>query len=143
MRPLAAVFLVSALAACGGGSTSAAGSWQVDQAALEQSLGAMVEKLPADQREEAKAGMAMMKGVFGGMSFELKADGTAAMTMAMMGQKQDSTGTWKQIGDQVTITSKERKGDETKAWTLKDGKLSIKEKMDNGVEMELVFERKK
>jgi hypothetical protein len=101
----------------------------------------MVEKMPAGDREKAKAGMDMMKGMFSGMTFDLKPDGTATMTMAMMGQRQDSTGTWKQVGDQVTITAKDNPKD-TKTLTHKDGKLVLKEKVDNGVEMELVFKKK-
>ena len=50
--------------------------------------------------------------------------------------------TWAQTGDQVVITPKEGPNKDTRALTLKDGRLSLREKGKDGIELELVFKRK-
>lgn len=156
-KPLAtfvSLFALSLAAACGGGSSAAVGTYQLDKAALKQSaLGAMtaeqkkeMEALPADQRKAAEETMSKM---FDGMdtTIDLKADGSAAVTMKgeVMGMKVDesATGTWKLEGSKLTLVTKDKTGpEETKTADYANGSFSFEEAMGGGPKMKMTFKKK-
>lgn len=125
------VVAMTFLASCGGdAAASAAGKYALDKAALEELMKA---EMPADAPKEgpaAEAAMKMMQEMMKGFdgSIELKADNTFTMSMTMMGQKQDATGTWKLDGDKLSMTAKVDGKDDTKEAKFADGVISIEEK---------------
>ena len=64
-------------------------------------------------------------------SLTLAEDGTASSVMEMMGEKEESTGTWTQDGDSVTITI----DDQPAVFAFADGKLTL----DQGERGKAVF----
>ena len=141
MKKIASVVLsilaLTLLASCGGdASASPAGIYTLDKAALEIAMKAAVPEAPAVEgqtadvaAEVAAAAAKMMEQMMAGMdgSFELKADNTCALSMTMMGQKQDKTGTWKLDGDKLSITVKEGDKDDTRVLNFADGVITMEE----------------
>ena len=128
---------LSFVAACGGGP-SAAGVYQLDTAPFRIMLAAEMNDAPPDvAKEQIDKMIAGMSG-----SFDLKADGTAAMKMAMMGMNEETTGTWKLDGGTITLTAKGKDGkDQPKTAKYADGVITIDEDR-NGKKMSMVFRRK-
>lgn len=151
MKKSIATFLtaltLSLVAACGGGAgaaSSAAGVYEMDKAAFKQT---MLASMPEEAKKE-KMAMEMVDKMADGMNvtIDLKADGSAAMTikMDMMGQKKDETenGTWKLDGNKLSITTKEKDGkEETKTADYANGSFSI-EHEDGGQKMKMTFKKK-
>lgn len=138
---------LSLVAACGGGAgaaSSAAGVYELDKAALKQT---MLAAMPEEAKKE-KMAMEMVDKMTDGMnvSIELKADGSATMSfkMDMMGQKKDDTetGTWKLDGTKLSMTTKEKDGkEETKTADYANGSFTI-EHEDGGQKMKMTFKKK-
>jgi hypothetical protein len=151
-KPLAtfgSLLVLSLAAACGGGSSAAVGTYQLDKAAMKQSaLGAMtaeekkqMDALPAEQRKAAEE---MMGKTFDAMemTIELKADGTATATSKGMGPTSTENGTWKLAGDQLTLTTKDAAGkEESKTGTLANGAFTVTEE-EAGRKMTMTFKKK-
>lgn len=97
-----------ALAACG--RPPFVGVYSIDTAAMEQSMKAQAPKEAREGGPEALAKMAAGMAAAMRGTLDLKADGTVAIavTMPMMGDKQD-VGTWRQDGEAIVITTSEKK----------------------------------
>lgn len=84
-------------------AASAAGTWELDRDAIREAM-----QLEIDQIEDPmeKAGAAMMMGMIDAMSMVivLRPDGTCTGTMTMMGETDESTGTWAVSGNVITIS---------------------------------------
>lgn len=136
---------LSFVAACGGdAAASAAGVYQIDKAAFKET---MLAAMPAEAKKD-KMAMDMIEKMADSMnvSIELKADGTATMSMKMemMGQKKDDTenGTWKLEGNKLSMTTKDKAGkEETKTAEYAHGAFSI-EHDDGGQKMKMTFKKK-
>lgn len=138
---------LSLVAACGGGAgaaSSAAGVYELDKAALKQTMLAAM----SEEAKKEKMAMEMVDKMTDGMnvSIELKADGSATMSfkMDMMGQKKDDTetGTWKLDGTKLSMTTKEKDGkEETKTADYANGSFTI-EHEDGGQKMKMTFKKK-
>lgn len=135
---------LSFLAACGGAAAaSAAGVYEVDKVALKATiLAGMTDAQKVPQALEAID--AMVKDMV--MTFDLKADGTAAMNMemSMMGQKMkdSTTGTWKLEGTKLTMTAKNKEGkDEPKTVDFVNGTFTV-EQETGGQKVKVTFKRK-
>lgn len=151
MKKTLATFLaaltLSLVSACGGGAgaaASAAGVYTLDKAAFKQT---MLASMPEEAKKE-KMAMEMVDKMADGMnvSIELKADGTATMSIKteMMGQKKDDTetGTWKLDGNKLTMTTKEKDGkEETKTADYANGSFTV-EHEDGGQKMKMTFKKK-
>jgi hypothetical protein len=142
---LVAVFAAS-LVGCGGDSGSVVGTWTIDQEKMIDMGVAEAKKramanLEGKSEAEKKAAEAMMtpdvlrKGVEVMMKeikveFTLSADKTAKMSFQGMGKSEESTGTWEQSGDKVTVKETTKNGKPVESdkkpveFTYKDGKLT-------------------
>lgn len=148
MKKSLATFLtaltLSLATSCGSNAAaSAAGTYELDKAAMKQAIQAAI---PADQKDKMPAGV--LDGMVDGMNvtIDLKADGTAsmAMKMEMMGQKMEDsgTGTWKLDGNKLTMTTKNKAGkEETKTVDYANGSFSIEEDQ-GGMKMRMTFKKK-
>lgn len=134
------------VAGCGGASAgSAAGTYELDKAAMKE---AMLAAVPAEQKANKEA-MAMIESMASSMegTVELKADGTATMRMKMemMGKTMDDseTGTWKLDGNKLSITTKDKASgkDETHTVDYANGSFAI-EQAEGPTKMKLTFRRK-
>ncbi len=141
---LSSLLALALLTSCGGDPAAAvAGVYTLDKDALKAAMAAQQKQAPEG---EANPMAGMMEKMIESMdiSMDLKSDGTVSMktSMTMMGETKndESEGTWKLEGDKVVITPPDGEG-ESKAFTLKDGRLSATE---NGMfgEQEMVFVRK-
>jgi len=139
---LSSLLTLALLTSCGGDPAAAvAGVYTLDKDALKAAMAAQQKQAPEG---EANPMAGMMEKMIESMeiSMDLKADGTVSMksSMTMMGETKndESEGSWKLEGDKVVITPPDG---ESKAFTLKDGRLSATE---NGMfgEQEMVFVRK-
>ncbi len=136
---------LSFLAACGGGAMSkAAGIYELDKAAFRAT---MLASMPAEAQKEQKA-LEMVDGMIKDMqiTFDLKADGTAAMSakMAMLGktQEESATGTWKLDAGKLTIQTKDKAGkEETKTVDYVEGSFSVEEEK-GGQKVKMTFKKK-
>jgi hypothetical protein len=141
-KPLAialAALALSLLTACGGASAAgAAGTYQLDKAALKQ---AALAEVPAAEKDSPAA--KMMGEMFDKMdiTLDLKADGSATMTSKGMGADSTETGTWKLEGDKLTMTKKEGGKEESQTGTYANGTLTM-EMAEDGQKMKMVFKRK-
>jgi hypothetical protein len=112
------------LGACKGGG--AEGIYKLDKTEMKKSMQVEIDKMPKDQQDLAKLGMALIDAM--DMSIELKAGGEAEMKASMGGLEGKSgdakdeakKGEWKAEGDNVTIKVD---GKETKC-KLGGGKLT-------------------
>jgi hypothetical protein len=152
-KPLAtfgSLLVLSLAAACGGGSSAAVGTYQLDRAALKKDAMAAIpaeqkkqmEALPAEQRKMAED---MMNKQFDAMdvAIELKDGGTATVTTKGMGGKDETeSGTWKLEGDKLTLATKDAGGkEEMKTATMTSGAFSFTEEQ-GGMKMTMTFKKK-
>jgi len=135
---------LSFVAACGGASSKAAGVYELDKAAFRA---AMLANMPAEAQKEPKA-LEMIDGMIKDMqvSFDLKADGTAAMNArtVMFGkaQEESATGTWKLDGTKLTIHMKDKAGkEESKTVDYVEGSFTVEEEK-GGQKMKMTFKKK-
>lgn len=135
---------LSFVAACGGAASKAAGVYELDKTAFRA---AMLAMMPADAQKEPKA-LEAIDGMVNGMkvTFDLKADGSAAMnaTMTLLGQAQEesATGTWKLDGNKLTIQTKDKAGkEESKTVDYVEGSFTVEEEK-NGQKMKMTFKKK-
>jgi hypothetical protein len=143
------VLVAAGLAACGGESSAAEGTWTLDTDALFTSNRATIQGMMPPGGDEA-----MMKEFEEGFrrqiqgmkaTITLKGDHTYASAFSMPGApSEDGSGTWTMSGDTVTIQPKVKNGKKVegeKAWslTLKDGTLTGKP--DPNVPLTLVLRR--
>jgi hypothetical protein len=135
---------LSFVAACGGVASKAAGVYELDKASLRA---AMLGMMPPEAQKEPKA-LEAIDGMVNGtqVSFDLKADGTAAMnaktTMFGKTQEDSATGTWKLDGSKLTIQTKDKAGkEETKTVDYVDGSFSVEEEK-GGQKMKMTFRKK-
>ncbi|MBL8755261.1 MAG: hypothetical protein JNK15_18320, partial [Planctomycetes bacterium] len=129
---------------CGGGAASAAGTYEIDKAALKTTMAASMPAEAKGNAEMSKMMDAMVDSMV--MKLDLKADGTAAMDMKMemMGQKMEdsATGTWKLDGTKLTVTSKKKDGkEETKVGEYANGSFTIEDDM-GGKKVKMTFKKK-
>ncbi len=98
---LVVALAVVGLAGCGG----VEGTYKLDKEDTKKAMEADVAKMPADQQQFAKLGMAMMDKM--DATLELKKDNSMSMSMTMDGKSdgKEKTGTWKKEGDDVVLTS--------------------------------------
>jgi hypothetical protein len=115
------VIAALALAGCG-----VEGTYALDKAETKKASEADIAKLPAAEQEFAKLGIAMMDNM--DATLELKSGGAASMKVTMSGKSQETTGTWKKEGDDVTVTAE---GKDTKC-TKSGKKLTCTEKHASG-----------
>lgn len=125
--------------ACGGAGASAAGTYDLDPAPFRAMMEKQMQGAPADAiKKQLDTMMAGLKG-----SIELKADGTASMTIKMPPIVDESTtGTWKVEGDKITMVTKDKNGkEETKTAKFADGAITVEEDQ-GGQKMVMIFRRK-
>jgi len=98
---LVVALAVVGLAGCGG----VEGTYKLDKEDTKKAMEADVAKMPADQQQFAKLGMAMMDKM--DATLELKKDNSMSMSMSMDGKSdgKEKTGTWKKEGDDVVLTA--------------------------------------
>lgn len=135
---------LSFVAACGGAASKAAGVYELDKAAFRA---AMLANMPAEVQKEPKA-LEMFDGMINGMkvTFDLKADGTAAMnattTLLDKTQEESATGTWKLDGSKLTIQTKDKAGkEESKTVDYVEGSFTVEEDKD-GMKVKMTFKKK-
>lgn len=136
---------LSFLAACGGAAAaSAAGVYEVDKVALKAT---MLASMSAEQQKDPKS-QEMIDGILKDMvmTIDLKADGTAAMTMkmTMMGQTMENpaSGTWKLEGGKLTMNTKDKDGkEETKTVDYANGSFMVEQEA-GGQKAKVTFKRK-
>ena len=133
---------LSLLAACGDSSAAnkAVGTYKLDKAAMKTAMEAQMPE-EAKGSEMAAQMMEQMMGSLDG-SIELKADGSAALSMKMPPMvDEQTTGTWKLEGEKITITAKNKDGaEEAKVAAFADGTITIEEEQD-GKKMKIVFRK--
>lgn len=136
-RSVLSLALVSLVPACGGAS-AAAGSYEIDKPAFRASLESV---MPPEAKSQPEMLNKMLEGVQGTM--ELRADGTASFAFQMPPMvDQKATGTWKQEGSTLTLTTKDDKGKEDTAkaqWA--DGRIKM-EVDQGGQKFQMVYKRK-
>lgn len=107
---------------------SPTGLYQLDVETLAKSM--MAEAPPGVGNEQLQQMMQQMVKSMRG-SIELMADNTCAMSMTMMGQKQEVTGVWSQDGSKLTITAQEEgKEDDARVADYADGVITVSEEKD-------------
>lgn len=126
--------LVVLMAACKGGSPKEmiTKKWKVDADAFEKLMKEEIEKMKKDKPEEAKnmeAGLGMLKGMMGSVTFEFKADGTAEMSMTAMGQTKKGKWTISEDGKKLTLEEEGGKKEDMDIEELSKSKLVLKNKM--------------
>lgn len=89
---LMALILMLSLAACGGGDTSAAGTYKLTSMDLEGM------SMDIKQLEE-------LSGVKMNITLELKKNGDFTLDMAALDESDSLSGTWKADGNNLTLTS--------------------------------------
>ncbi len=91
---------VVGLAGCGG----VEGTYKLDKDETKKAMEADIAKMPADQQQFAKLGMAMADKM--DATLELKKEGAMSMKFSMDGKEEkEKTGTWKKDGDDVVLSS--------------------------------------
>lgn len=101
---LCCVAITSLLQGCGdSGTAKAAGTYELDTAAMRTSLQAELDKIE-DPME--RMGASMMLGMLSEMSMTitLNADGTASGVVVMAGEEDPATGNWTLTGNNISIT---------------------------------------
>ena len=106
------VAVVTALftTACNSGNVE--GTYKLDKAEVKKSMEAELAKMPADQKEMGKLGLALIDAME--IELTLAADGKAKMKTSMAGlgalggddkagKPEEKSGTWKKDGDKVVI----------------------------------------
>lgn len=135
---------LSFVAACGGASSKASGVYELDKAAFRS---AVMANQPADAPKDAK-GLEMLDAMIKDMqvTFDLKADGTAAMnaktTMFGKTQEESTAGTWKLDGNKLTIQTKDKAGkEESKTVDYVEGSFTVEEEQ-GGQKVKMTFKKK-
>ncbi len=126
---LACALAVIGLVGCGG----VEGTYKLDKDETKKAAEAEIAKLPADQQAMAKMMLGGDKMDKMDMTLELKKDNTISMKMTMEGKSdaKEETGTWKKEGDDVVLSSPEKKDKDMHC--KKDGKkLTCTEKHNSG-----------
>ncbi len=122
---LVVALAVIGLAGCGG----VEGTYKLDKDETKKSMEADIAKMPANEQQFAKLGMAMMDKM--DATLELKKDNSVSMKMTMDGKAEgkEQTGTWKKDGDEVVLSN----GDGKDMHCKKSGKkLTCTEKRASG-----------
>ena len=117
------VFAMSAmlLVGCGGSSSAAAGTYKMTKAEMNG------QEMDMDTLSETLGGQTMEATI------TLKDDGSAEMSVNVLGQEQSASGTWKEDGDKIVINS----DNEEQSLDYEDGKLSL----DAGNGVKLILEK--
>lgn len=117
---------VIGLVGCGG----VEGTYKLDKEETKKQMEADIAKLPANEQQFAKLGLAMADKM--DATLELKKDNTVSFKATMEGKSdgKEKTGTWKKEGDDIVLTS-----DGKDMHCKKDGKkLTCTEKHSSGDE---------
>jgi hypothetical protein len=147
-KPLAtfgSLLVLSLAAACGGGSSAAVGTYQLDKAGVKQAMQSMMtaddkKQMEAAPPETRKMADDMMNTVIDAMdaTVELKSDGTVTTTT----KAGTESGTWKLEGDKLTLATKDAGGkEEMKTATMASGAFSFTEEQ-GGKKMTMTFKKK-
>lgn len=123
------------------------GSWQVDKESMREiMMEAIMAEAPEGATDEQKQMMQDMAGpMIDGMSVNLSIneDKTFAVSMQMMGEAEETTGTWS-VGDGVitmTETAEEGEAPSPATGTIEDGKLVINFPNEEGGPQKMVMIR--
>ncbi len=102
---------ISTLASCGGSADSAlVGKWSTDSASIDALLGELGKKSPVPMDPKVLKEMAAAIKI----ELELKKDGTFVVSTGlppMFGGSTRASGTWKEVGKQIQLTTKEVNGE--------------------------------
>lgn len=118
-----------------------AGTYTLDASAIQA---AMQEQIDAVEDPNERMGMQMAVGMIGAMqmSLTLNEDGTASSTMSMMGQTEETTGSWSMDGDTIAITmASEGQEPQTATATFSEGVLTMSPPEGEEMPFELIFNR--
>lgn len=91
-------------------------------------------KVDSEDLSEIEQGLMVMASMLfeeNAITLELKDDNTVVFAMSMMGQTEETTGTWTQDGDKITMTpnDEDADADDVLEITIVDGKLVVAEFM--------------
>ena len=130
------VLALALLAACGGGSAAAVGTYQLDVDSMFAAMSAEMKGAPPEMLAEMKK---KMSG-----AIDLKADQTATFAFDMgmpLAPKINETGTWKLEGATLTMTTKKGDKDDVKSAKLVNGAITIEDEQ-GGKKVQMVFKKK-
>jgi hypothetical protein len=133
-------FGLSLVSACGNANASAAGTYELDKTDMKKTMMAMMPTPPAgtDTKETTALVDKMVADMKG--TIELKADGTATMSVSMPPALNESTAaTWKVDGNTITLTPKGK--DAPKTAKFANGTITV-EQEQGGKKMSMVFRKK-
>jgi len=137
---------VGALPGCGSSETesatsSAAGSWELDREVIRAAMQLEIDQIE-DPMEKAGAGMMLSMLENLSMTIDLNPDGTCTGTMTMMGDTDESTGTWTLNDGVITITMVNADGEpEAMTGTLRGDRFELHD-IDENSSMKMVFRRR-
>lgn len=137
------LFMVGALAlalvACkGSGKDALIGSWGVEDVDMSE----MLNGLSDEEKAMYEAFLPMMQEAFKSMEFTFNADGTMETKASMMGQDNNTKGTWTLSDDGKTLTTEsEGKKEEIKVESLSSSEMVLAMNVD-GTNMKLKMKKK-
>ena len=133
-----AVLTALLLLACGQSSeANVAGVYELD---VEKSKAEFEKVIEASDSPEEQMALQMVLGMFGAMSMSvtLEEDGVARMTMSMMGESNEETGTWSLSGNDITITDG---SGESVQGSVRNGELQLHMEDDGMPALPMTFRR--